>query len=146
MAGMLEPARGMQWISAQLRASAAFTAIVPAARIFEGVAPPGTLTPFCVITLQSPGADLMGINAARIWSEPLYQVGVWVQTGAGYAAAVTAADAADAALHRSRGAIGDGTIVVCYREQPMMRTAVEPDGTTWSVLGGFYRQQVRPTA
>lgn len=144
---MLETARGLQWIIAQLRASSAFTAIVPATRIFEGVAPAGTLTPFCVVTLQSPGSDLMGINAARIWSEPLYQVGIWIQTDTGnYPQAVTAADAADAALHRSRGAIGDGTIVVCYREQPMMRTAVEPDGTAWSVLGGFYRQQVRPTA
>lgn len=142
---MLEPARAIAWTIATLRATSAFTAAVPGG-VHEGVAPAGTAYPYCVVTLQSPGADRMGIAGYRLFAAPLIQVAVWGLAENGWAPLVTAVDAADSVLHQARNASAgpnaDATVLSSLREQPVMRTPTI-DGVAYSVLGGLYRQQVR---
>lgn len=143
---MLEPARALAWVVATLRASSAFLAATPGG-VHEGVAPPGTAYPHCTVSMQSPGADRMGVAGYRLFATPLIAVQVWGLAENGWSALVTAADTADALLHQARHAsagVGtpDATVISSLREQPIMRTVVE-DGIAYSVLGGLYRQQVR---
>lgn len=138
---MIEPARALAWTIATLKASATFTTAVPGG-IHEGVAPAGTAYPHCVINMQSPGNDVMGVAGYRLMTEPLLQVAVWGLAENGWTDLITAADAADALLQQARGATVDASIMSSLREQSVMRTVVE-NGVTYSVLGGLYRLQVR---
>ena len=140
---MIELSRGRDWIIATLTASSAFTTNAPGG-VHSGLAPTGTPTPYCVVTVQSGGVDVAGVAGIRLFTTPLYQVRVF-GPATQYAAIVAAADAADAVLQRAHGTTADGTIMSCIRQSGLAIDEIVGTGVQWSSLGGLYRLQVRPS-
>ena len=98
-----EGAYGLQWLKSTLAGDATLSIDVPGG-VYRGVAPPGTLTPFVIISLQSPGIDVLTVNAYRLMSQPLFMVKA-VGPASITAAIVAAANQIDALLGRSSGTI-----------------------------------------
>ena len=93
---------GLQWLRATLAADSTLATAAPGG-VYRGVAPPGVLTPFVIISLQS-GIDVLTVNAYRLMSQPLYQVKA-VGPASVMTTIVAAANEIDALLGRSSGTI-----------------------------------------
>src|SRR5258708_7187298 len=63
---------GFQWLKSVLAADSTLTGFAPGG-IWRGMAPSGTVTPFIVVAFQA-GADVLTMNAIRLFVTPLYQV------------------------------------------------------------------------
>ena len=97
-----EGAYGLQWLKSTLAGDSTLTGYAPGG-VYRGVAPPGVLTPFVIISLQA-GIDVLTVNAYRLMSQPLYQVKA-VGPASVTATIVAAASQIDALLGRSSGTI-----------------------------------------
>ena len=134
-----EPLRALQWITTTLTNDATFTALVPGG-VWRGLAPQGTPTPYCVLSIQS-APDLLTFNGVRIWNDALILVKV-VGPAAQALALQSASDRVDALLDHKSGASGGSTIFACVRESAPSVDEVVND-VLWSNFSGAYRVKVK---
>jgi len=108
--------------------------------VFQDIAPVGTSPDYCVISVQSPGADTLTATAIRILANPLLLVKV-VGPAADMANLSAAYARADALLQPGGQPLRNaGGTLACYRESPFYLP--EPqliNGEPWVNLGGLYR-------
>jgi hypothetical protein len=136
-AGTNEVRQGFDWLVALLGADSALTAAAPGG-VWRGMAPPGTPTPFVVLSMQS-APDTLSANAIRLLAQPLYQV-VAYGPASQYNAIASAADRLDALLARTSVSAGGISILACYRESEIaLDELISGTGAQWSRLGGLYR-------
>ncbi|MBE3039814.1 MAG: hypothetical protein IMZ62_13510 [Chloroflexi bacterium] len=117
---------------------AAIAAIVGTRIYFEASAEPINfkLGPCIVVSLASPGVDLMVAAGERLLTNPLYLVrGVDVYSG--FSRINPLAGLIDTALHYQTA----GSVIGCLRERPHSRVYVT-DSVTYRERGGFYRLQI----
>lgn len=132
---MIETARVDRWLYERLAGDATLSGLV-GGRIYAFVAPQGTAFPFVVFAHQG-GHDVLGVGPARVMVSLLYQVKAVGQTAA-VADLQPVADRIDALLHGASGAVPDGTILACVREQAIEEAEVD-DGVQYRHVGGLYR-------
>ena len=145
MTTVIGPPEGMAYILAKLQADSALVAYASGG-IYRFAAPQSAIDkpPYILITYQG-GADVMGSFADRLMTTGLYQVAIYgpdVLSGASLtnSTLIPAARLIDADLHRTSGAAQGGTILACYREQPLMLSeVVSGSDVVWSRVGGLYR-------
>jgi hypothetical protein len=143
----LGPAEGMAYLGAKLQAATAVTAFLAngANSIFRNVAPQAAINnpPYILVRYQG-GADVMGAFADRLMTSGLYQVVVVGPDTLTNATLYPAAQALDAALHRTAGTALGGIVLACYREQPLMLSEViSGSDQQWTRIGGLYRLLVQ---
>ena len=138
---MFEAARAIQFITATLTGDAQAMAAAPGG-VWEGMAPPGTPTPYYVVSHQGDG-DILTANARRLGNSAVYQIVAYAPASA-YPALVTAADRIDALFGRipsTPGALptsGGVTIESCYREQQVALSELV-GAIQWNRAGGLFR-------
>lgn len=139
---MFEAARAVQFIVSTLTADTQAMAAAPGGA-WEGMAPPGTPTPYYVVSHQGDG-DILTATARRVGTSAVFQIVAYAPASQ-YAALVSAADRLDALFGRipatPSGALPTSsgvTIEACYREQqialPELVGAVQ-----WNRAGGLFR-------
>ncbi len=143
---VLGPAEGMAYILAKLQADSTLTAYLPAGTngIFRFAAPQAAINnpPYIIITYQG-GADVMGSFADRLMTSGLYQVSIYGPDSMYDATLYPAAQRIDTDLHRTSGTAQGGTIIACYREQPLVLSEViAGSDQVWTRAGGLYRALV----
>lgn len=132
-----------QWLYTIFTADGTITGIV-GNRIYAGVAPKSLATyPYIVFVPLSPGEDVDGPGAIRIWAAPLYLVkAVTIGTAQSLK---TLVDRMEQLLQGARGGVADATIQFCKRERPhRMTTIEEPANTTYQHVGGEWRIAASP--
>lgn len=132
---MIEIARVLKWIYTTLSGDATLAGLV-SGRIYDGLAPQGSLFPFVVFNHQG-GADLRGVGTARAFNNSLYQVKAVIDKGS-FVTIATIADRIDTLLHGVNGTADNGVILGCVREQPLMLIEQE-NGVQYRHAGGIYR-------
>lgn len=138
---MYEAARAIQFIIATLSGDAQAMAAAPGGA-WEGMAPPGTPTPYYVVSHQGDG-DILSANARRLGNSAVYQIVAYAPASQ-YAALVTCADRIDALFGRipaTPGTIptsGGVTIESCYREQQIALPELV-GAILWYRVGGLHR-------
>ncbi|MDE1904957.1 MAG: hypothetical protein KGH75_00720 [Rhodospirillales bacterium] len=140
MTTVIGPAEGMAYILAKLQADAPLNAIATGG-IYRAAAPQAAINapPYVLINYQG-GADVMGSFADRIMTGGLYQVAIYGPDTMMAASLVPAARLIDADLHRTAGTAQGGTILACYREQPIVLSEVVTGSDVyWSRVGGLYK-------
>lgn len=138
-----EIARIERWIYTILSTDGTIAAAVNN-RIYAGIAPQDATYPLITYTPLSPGEDVDGPGAVRIWSAPLYLIRV-ITTGGSIAAIQSIADRIEALFQGARGGISDATIQFCKRERGHRMTTMEPPGNTlYQFLGGEWRIAASP--
>lgn len=128
-----------RYIYGKLSSSSAITAIV-GSRIYEGVAPQGTVAPWIVYASLAP-MDTYAVGANRVMTRDQWLVRAVAQTSSFGGDIGTLADAIEAALHSTdgtQGAVTGGYTVECYRLMPH-RTIQVDSGVQWRYKGGIYR-------
>lgn len=133
---MSELITGTNWIHDVLAADATIISAV-GARIYDSLAPKGSAFPYILIQVTDTGADLMVVDANRVWTESLWLVRVIGQIGS-FSTLETIDDRIDTLLHRQSG----GNVLACVREQPFVFTETL-DGIQYRHLGGIYRLYVQ---
>lgn len=139
-----EIARIERWLYQILSGDGTVAGIV-GTRIFSGVIPQTISTWPCIVYLPlSPGEDVRGPGATRIWAAPLYLVKAVTQGGS-VAALQTLVDRIDTLLHGQKGGTADAVIQFAIRERPFRMTTIEePGNTVYQHLGGEYRIAASP--
>ncbi len=140
-----ELTRAGQWLYETLTGDATIGALpsitVGEAGVYADIAPPGAPWPFVIFQHQG-SIDTTGMNAGtRVLVESLWTVKA-VGQAEGYAALAAVADAIDAVLQATSGAVDDGTVLSCVREQPVQFTEAdqnEAPGVQWRHLGATWR-------
>lgn len=133
-----EPLRALQWITATLTGDATFNGLVPGG-VWRGLAPQGTPTPYCVLSIQSAPDYLTGFGV-RVWNDCLILVKI-VGPASGSAALESAADRVDTLINHKSGAQGGSTIFACVRESAPSVDEIVND-VLWSNFSGAYRVKV----
>lgn len=87
------------------------------------------------------GSDVGAVGAIRIMLTGLWQIKAIVQADS-FAPAKPIADRIDTLLHGAAGAVADGVILGCVREQPIAYVEVD-NGLQYRHLGGLYRVYVQ---
>lgn len=145
----LEPLIGAAWLTTRLTTDSLLATALGLAgtadlahRVHGENVPLNSADPFVYFNLQSPGEDTQGVNAAIIFTQPLYTVRVSRQT-------TDALELAEAAgrvhqlLHQQGGPITLGTMLAgyvrCARERPFYQEYNDENGYPWRALGGVYR-------
>jgi len=137
---MSEAAQGLGWLYTTLHGDSALLTAAPG-DVWRAMAPVNTTPPFVVIARQG-GADVLTMNAYRLFASTLMQVKV-VGPASGYSALVTAANRIDALIGRTGPiALSQGGILACYREQEIAYDE-NIDGVLWAHLGGLYRLEIQ---
>jgi hypothetical protein len=134
MAGY-ETTAGFQWLYNTLSADSTLQTDAPGG-VWRGLAPPGTATPFVILSLQS-GKDVITANAVRVFDDDTFLVKA-VGPASNNAGVLAAASRIDALLGRTSGQVTAGAILACYRETPISIDELV-NGELWSNLGGLYR-------
>jgi len=132
---MLETVRVEQWLYRVLSQDMTLGDMV-GGRIYAYVAPQDAPFPFILISHQA-GHDVRGVGPARVMVSLVYQVKV-VGQGGSFAPLQPIADRIDALLQGASGAVVDGQVLMCVREQPVAYVEVD-DGVQYRHLGGLYR-------
>lgn len=123
-----------------LTGDTAFMALVSG--VFLSIAPTNTQPDWCVIGVQSPGADTLSANAVRLLAQPLVSVKL-VGPAADMANLSAAYARADALLQPSGQPLRNDPVtgtLACYRVSALFLP--EPqliNGEPWVNLGGLYR-------
>ena len=109
--------------------------------VYQDIAPQGSLPDYCVIGVQSPGADTLTANAYRILAQPLVRVVV-----SGPQADMSNLSAAyarvDTLLHPGGQPLRNPVagVLACYRESALYLPEPELiNSEAWVNLGGLYR-------
>lgn len=133
-----------KWIFTLLSGDGTIAGIV-GARIYAGIGPQENATyPYIVYLPLSPGEDMRGPGATRIWAAPLYLIKA-VTKGNTVQGLQTLVDRIDTLFHGQKGGTADATIQYAIRERPFRMTTVEPPGNTvYQHLGGEYRIAASP--
>ncbi len=137
---VLGPAEGMAYLLATITADSALMAYAPGGA-WRAVAPQASINnpPYILVTAQG-GADVMGSFADRLMTSGLYQVAIYGPDTMMNASLVPGARLLDAALQRTSGTAQGGTILACYREQPLILSeVVSGSDILWTRIGGLYR-------
>ena len=132
---MLETVRVEQWLYQVLSSDAVLAGHV-GGRIYSYVAPGDAAFPFIVYSHQA-SRDVLGVGPARIMANLLYQVKV-IGVGSSVVPLKVIADRIDELLHGASGAVADGTVLACVREQPLSYVEVD-EGVRYYHIGGLYR-------
>lgn len=127
-----------RWLRAALMADTTLATLAPG-RVWEYVAPPGTVTPFVVWTPVA-GTDVnSGIGAVRYMTDFLYQVTAWM-TGNDFGVLDPIVARIDQLLQGASGASSGGYVLGCRREGIIdLPPNVGSDGRTTRQAGGEYR-------
>lgn len=136
---MNEVIRVNEWLYTVLAADSDVTDLV-GTRIYDGLAPRGATYPVIIFNFLT-GSDVMAVGSIRVMNSGLYQVKAVAQATS-YADVSPVADAIDSALHRASGSVGDGAILACRREQPIVYIEQVND-LQYRHMGGLYRIQVQ---
>lgn len=108
--------------------------------VYQDIAPVGTNPDWCVISVQSPGADTLNAMGIRLLANPMLLVKL-VGPTADMANLSAAYARADALLQPGAQPLRNtGGTLACYRESPFYLP--EPqliNGEPWVNLGGLYR-------
>src|SRR5262245_5076262 len=138
MSGINEAAEAYEFLYAKLHGDATLLGYAPG-DVWPDLAPPGTTTPFVVITLQSE-TDTLTATAFRILSRPLFQIKA-VGPATQRAAIRNAANRIDALLARTSGVTTNAVIEACYRDGVFNIPEIV-DGKLWTSIGGFHRLEI----
>jgi hypothetical protein len=134
-----ESREAAKWIYQSLTADSALVALV-GARIYREVAPESATFPL-VLFWSTGGSDLLGNDAARIWTEATFTIEA-VCDGASADKAEAIAARISALFDRASGATTTARILSCVRESPT--DSIDQDGgTLYPRLGGSYRLQIQ---
>lgn len=125
-----------EWLYATLLGDTVLTGIATGG-IFQDYAPDGTLPPWVIFALQSPGNDSLTLNAVRVMTNPLYQI-VVVGPVSMAAAVANAASELDTLMKRTSGAVVGGYIADCHRESPLTKSETI-NTVKWKSTGGLFR-------
>lgn len=141
----LESTAAVQWVYSTLAGDATLAGYLGglvAPRIFDGVAPLGTITPWVTYQmLSSVDTDSVG-GQGRVMSNMLWMILV---AGEGTSYQVLDAPKArmDVLLHGARNVTNaSGTVLACRRVQPIRQMFVE-EGVQYRRVGGIYRIQAQ---
>lgn len=134
MTAGLEAASADEFVYSTLHGDSTLMGLVGG--IWNTQADQGATYPLVVYQFQS-GTDLMVVDAVRIWTNMMYLVKVIGQT-ADYAALNPALARIDTLLHRTSGAVADGTIWACVRETAF-RLPETISGKQYRSSGAQYR-------
>jgi hypothetical protein len=135
---MSEPWVVDRWLYQTLHGDTTLMALISG--VFADVAPPATVSPFLVYSLQD-AIDVGTVNGLRIWTRATYQVRI-VTDSESYGAIATAAGRVDTLLHRASGTVTGGVVISCVRVEPFRYTELV-SGKMYRHLGGFYEIQVQ---
>ena len=124
-----------RWLVAVLTGDSTLHGLV-ADRIFDGIAPQGTLAPYIICQTQAPH-DVAGVGAVRIMVESVSIIKCLAE-GTSYSTLHAIANRIDALLHKASGTNADGTVLGCVREMPF-KMAETTEGKEYRWLGGVYR-------
>lgn len=109
--------------------------------VWRGIAPPGTSTPYVIVSMQSPGADSLTMVGVRLLVNPLFQIKA-VAPASQTSQISNAAAQIDVLLGGKDGLknqpLANGFIAACYRESLLQSDELE-NGELWSNFGGLYR-------
>ena len=136
----LGPAEGMAYILTTLQADSTLMTDVNS-QIYRAMAPQSAINkpPYILINYQG-GSDVMGSFADRLMTTGLYQVAIYGPDSLFLATLYPAAQRIDTDLHRTSGTAQGGTILACYREQPLILSEViAGSDQVWTRCGGLYR-------
>lgn len=136
---MIEIMRVSEWLYETLSSDATLTALV-ADRMYDGIAPQAATFPYITFNWQG-GADVSAVGGIRIMNNGLWQVKAVVNETS-YATILPIADRVDQVLQRASGAVSDGIILACVREQPLALIE-NSNGVQYRHLGGLYRIYVQ---
>lgn len=138
----LGPPEGIAYIIAKLQTDTTLMAYATGG-IWRDKAPQASIDnpPYILVRYQG-GADVMGSFADRLMTSGLYQVAIY-GPDALFTTLFAAARLIDTDLHRTSGTAQGGTIIACYREQPLIISeVVAGSDQLWIRAGGLYRCQV----
>lgn len=135
-----EAAIGFTWLYTTLSNDSQLTELAPGG-IWRGLAPPETVTPFVVMSLQS-GNDVTTMNAFRAFTECTYLLKV-VGPASITATIMNAADRLDALIGSppTSGSTSDGAILASYRKSPISIQELV-NGELFENAGGLYELQI----
>jgi hypothetical protein len=138
MANINEGAEAYEFLYTKLHGDATLLSYATG-DVWPDMAPPGTATPFVVLTLQSE-TDTLTMNVFRILSRPLFQVKA---TGPATqrVALRNAANRIDTLLGRTNGTTTNAIIESCWRDGVFNLPEIV-DGALWTSIGGFYRLDI----
>ncbi len=127
------------WMTTLLKADAQLAAIV-GTRVYnttrKGAVP-------CVLfQLQAPGADLMVLGGARVWTPLTYLVRGIAEQESYEGDLATIANRIDAVLHRTSGSNAAGTVFACVRIRAFQMVE-QANGREFRHLGGLYEIKAR---
>lgn len=140
MTAVIGPAEGVAYLLAKVQADSALMAYARGGAHYA-LAPQASINnpPYILINYQG-GADVMGSFADRLMTSGLYQVAIYGPATLLTATLIPAARLIDTDLHRSSGTAQGGTILACYREQPLILSEViSGSDQVWTRIGGLYR-------
>lgn len=125
-----------RFIFSKLRNDATLVAMSSLTRIFNPVAPQGSLFPYIIFAYQG-GSDTMVLNGIRVFSQVLYQVKV-VDKNTSFSVADPIFARIDEVLHKSFGSVLEGYVLGAIREGQISYPEVIQD-VTYLHRGGIYR-------
>jgi hypothetical protein len=134
MTAGLEAATAEEHIYGLLHGDATLMGLV--GDIWDTQAPQGATFPFVVYQFMT-GNDLMEVASIRIWSNMLFLIKVVGQTG-NYSDLNAAVARIDTLLHRTSGAVADGTVWACIRQQ-VFRLPEMVSGKQYRSAGAIWR-------
>lgn len=137
---------GFQFFYGILSVDATLASLTPGGG-YRAMAPPNAVTPFWIMSLQSPGADSLTMNAVRILSNPLFQIKA-VGPASLTQQIANAAERIDELLGGNQGlrnqTIMGGFIGACYRESVLQLDELVA-GELYTNIGGVWRLQIQQT-
>jgi hypothetical protein len=121
-----------------------------ALRVFDGTAPADTAEPYLIFHEQSAGQDTQGVNAAIIFTRPLFTVRA-ILSGPDYLPLAPIAARVHTLLHQQQGTVSvssGGTVVItgsvqCARQSPFRMDFTDADGHPKRALGGIYQMYIQ---
>src|SRR5574340_157939 len=134
---MSEAAQAFNWIVTTAKADTALMAAAVGGVWIDSA--DQTVTAPYMLAAQQSGTDTNTANAHRLFSRLLVQI-VAIGPSSQYAALTTIADRIDALFGsvRSFGLPGGGSVLECWRLQPLAYPEPLVNGRAWSRLGGLY--------
>lgn len=125
-----------QWIYGTLSGDEVLTGLV-SGRVFAYRVPQGSMFPCVVFMLQGAEADTR-VGRTRIASRMAYAVKA-VGRDSDFQALQPIADRIDVLLAGSSGSVGDSSVALCVRDNPIEYLENGDSGQDYAHLGGVYR-------
>ncbi len=138
---MIETVRIEQWLYNTLTTDSVLNSLV-GDRVYAYQAPQEATFPLIVFARMS-GRDVRVVGPARVLANELYEVkAIGRGTTIGFAALKAIADRIDVLLDGASGAVADGQILACVRENALSYAETDAD-QIYCHLGGLYRIYVK---